>query len=297
MTQAQRRGVVTAVAVGSLLSALVLCSWLLLRVDGLTTPSYTFQVSAIVQGPSKRASMRASVDPTLKLAKWIRSIGKSATPGASQAPALASDGTITRDWITIVHDTVASHNLANLNRLESLIKSESPWKVVDITRGNEFVQVPVRPGVTVLRLAEIVGVPDSNVHIRLQLSDPKVAFSVADALLLCLLLFVVFSFGATERNSSDVFAFPRGMHPVVIGAQLVTLALYACFMIESASHASPQLNPGLIAIDAAVTIGIGRWLWVSRASWSTGHVLRFARLGIAILSGLLSIAGIIAALA
>jgi hypothetical protein len=139
--------------------------------------------------------------------------------------------------------------------------------------------------------------PDGKAHVRFQLSDPKVTFSAGDALLLCLLLFVVFSFGATERNSGDVFAFPRGMHPVVIGAQFVALALYACFVIESTSHASPQVNPSLIAIDAALTISIARWLWVSRASWSSDHFLRFTRLCIAIFSGLLAITGILATLA
>ena len=106
--------------------------------------------------------------------------------------------------------------------------------------------VAVRPGVTVLRLAEIVGTSDDKVHVRLQVSDPKVDLSVGDMLAVCLPLFLVFGFGATEQNRSDVFAFPRGMHPVVVGGQIATLALYTCFLIAYVgSTRSSHIDPGL----------------------------------------------------
>jgi hypothetical protein len=279
VTGAQQRAVVIAILCGSLISACLIVTWAFLIATGLSAPAYTFQLSLIVQAHSKQASHSASAAPMLAAATWISDIHASAVPTAAQMQALDPDRSLSQNWITVTHYSVASRNIESLDHLEALIKSSSPWKVVDISSGNEFVPVEVRPGVTVLRLAELVGTADNKLHVRLQVSDPKVRISAGDVLFVCLLLFVVISFAATEINSTDAFAYPRGMHPVVVASQIITLALFACVLMAlTRTSGAPQREPAFLLVDIALALGVARWLWVSRSCWSNGRALIYARI-------------------
>jgi hypothetical protein len=158
--------------------------------------------------------------------------------------------------------------------------------------GGEFTPVVVRPGVTQLRLSELVAEPHAG--IRLQTSGPSVVFSVADVLAVCLIALVVLGFGAAERNARDVFAFPQGMHPVVVCCQVLTLGLFCCFVTSYVPMRGTGFQAGMCVLTAAIGINSGRWLWISASSWRRAP-MPIVRAAIVAVSACLTVAGLVIA--
>ncbi len=210
-------------------------------------------------------------------------------------PATLPDGSLSRNWLTVVHFNVTTSDLARLERLERKIRQRSRWPVRDISRSGQYVPVQVRPGVTVLRLAETVGTAGPNVQIRLQISGPDVIFSLPDVLPICLIVLIVVGFGASERASADVFAFPPGMHPAIVFSQILALTLFACFLFAYAHESSLTKNLGMLVLDAAVCVNTMRWLWLSKLYWNGARTLRITRRAIMAVGVALTVAGVFVA--
>jgi len=185
--------------------------------------------------------------------------------------------------------------MAELNRVDNLMKHRSRWPVTDISRTGQFVRVRVRPGVMTLRLSRTLGTADDATHVRLQISGPNVTFSVADLLPICLIVLLVLSFGAAEHNRYDVHAYPRGLHPVIVAGQMLMLALFACFLITYARAGPSESRLGLLVLDGAVALSMSRWLWVTEAAWRSEPRLISARRSVISLTVFLGIAGILIA--
>lgn len=245
---------------------------------GFTAPRYALQLTVIAQGPTQQAATQASVQPSRRIERWIAAVHASAHAQRSQVPAILASGERTSNRIALVHYSVASADLHSLDRLAQLIRTRSPWRVTDISRGGEFAAVRVRPGVTILRLAETIGTPDARPHVRLQMSGPGVRFTAADVEPLLLLVLLVFGFAG-------------GMTAAAVYCQVFTLALFACFLITDAAGGAARADWGIAVLDAVVTIAALRWLWITGTAWNASRFLVRARFAFAGCTLLLCVAG------
>lgn len=296
MTEAAKnRGLFLCIAIASAVSVALVAAWAVLNALNIVAPTYALHLSVITQAPTRHASLRISDDVQRTVERWIAAAKMHSIADVSQLHAIAPDGKQTRNWLTIAHYTVASRAMAQLDLLDSVVKRRSRWPVMDISRTGQFVQVPVRPGVTTLRLSRIVGDEDSATHVRLQISGPNVTFSLADLLPICLIVLLVLGFGAGEQNTNDAHAYPRGLHPAIVAGQILTLALFACFLITYARAGLSESRIGLLVLEGAVVLSMSRWLWITQSGWKGVPWLTYARRSVISLTVLLGIAGLLVA--
>ncbi len=294
MSEAQNRTVRVSLAIGAVLAVAIVLAWAGLVLTGLDASKYRLDVTAVVEGPSQRVSRNHASYAAAKIESWLAGDGLSAKPASNVLPAEFGDGSLTGTWITIVHVAITSPDVRRLLKLRTTVAKASPWPVRDLDRSGQFVKVKLKHGITEWRVAQTLGRGDRRIHTGLQISGPSVIFNAGGIVGLSVVLLTVLSFGAVERNSTDVVAFPRGMHPFAIVSQLIMLAGFACLLIVYAGGRR-GLDAGMIVLDAVVVAGVMRWLWVSRSSWRESRFLIGAWRAIAACSGCLGVIALVLA--
>lgn len=295
MSVTQQRSVIRAVVFGTTVAALLVVAWVAAAATGIIAPTYRLGVSVIAQGTSRYTSIKALNAAVRQVQAWVPSSVAARSESTSELPAITRDGSPTHDWIAIAHFSASSTNLSTLNKAVHVLQNRSKWPVTDLDLGGEFTQVIVRPGVTQPRLSEAVANPGSGIHVRLQTTGPSVTFSLTDAVPICLIALLLVGFGATERNASDVFAFPRGMQPIVVCCQLLSLGLLCCVFVSYLTAGESGFSVGLFVLNALVVINMTRWLWVSGSSWRTETSTLLAHRMIIAVTACVTIAGFLIA--
>jgi hypothetical protein len=98
---------------------------------------------------------------------------------------------------------------------------------------------------------------------------PRPVVTLAEYAFGALFLLMVLSFGSTETRANDPFAAPRGMHPVVVGAQVLLLGVLGVATVGYLEHGTLVSAVIYATIVSLTLFSVARWLAISRQSWRT----------------------------
>lgn len=125
--------------------------------------------------------------------------------------------------------TALSQSALVLRNTVKELQARSSWEVINLSRTSEFVDA--KRGATHLwRLRVSMTAPKASAQTWIQIDGPSATLGYVDYLAFGLIATLIVSFGSFEQNRNDPLSFPPGMHPFVIGSQIVLASVLVCWI-------------------------------------------------------------------